>query len=62
MDLSTFKSKAKDSTKETREQVRKKASFFFLLVLFFFLSRMHFKNEEWSVVLTAVERSSKMGI
>lgn len=61
MDLSTFKSKAKDSTKETREQVRKKASFF-LLVLFFFLSRMHFKNEEWSVLLTAVERSSKMGI
>lgn len=25
MDLSTFKSKAKDSTKETREQVRKES-------------------------------------
>lgn len=61
MDLSTFKSKAKDSTKETREQVRKKASFFFISIIFF-LSRMHFKNEEWSIVLTAVERSSKMGI
>lgn len=37
MDLSTFKSKAKDSTKETREQVRKKASFFFISIIFFFI-------------------------